>query len=65
MNIVINGETKITASKNLAELLIEQNYTGDTIATALNGVFVAKTDREQTPLTDNCSIEIVAPVQGG
>ncbi|GAA6168015.1 sulfur carrier protein ThiS [Sessilibacter corallicola] len=65
MNVVINGETKITNSTTLADLLKEQNYTGDTIATAINGVFVAKTDREQTLLTDNCSIEIVAPVQGG
>ncbi len=65
MNVVINGETKTTNSKNLAELLVEQSYTGDTIATAINGVFVAKSDREKTVLTDNCAIEIVAPMQGG
>ncbi len=65
MNVLINGENVKTNSSTLTELLLDLNYSTDTIATAINGSFIAKTDRDNTALTENCAIEIVAPMQGG
>jgi sulfur carrier protein len=65
MNILINGEKITTNSTTLADLLLELNYPNDTVATAVNGDFIAKADRETTPLAENSTIDIVAPMQGG
>ena len=65
MHITVNGEPREVAAANLAEALIELDYGGAVVATALNGDFVPKRKRAETPLKDGDCIEIVAPRQGG
>ena len=49
----------------LAQLLDERSMDPDTIATAVNGRFVAATARPGIKLADGDRIEVVAPMQGG
>ncbi len=66
MKIQFNGNAVETQTTILAHLLIEQGFTADShVATAVNGVFVAKTARETYVIKDGDSIEVVAPMQGG
>ena len=65
MKITLNGETVETASLSLAELLVSFEYQADSVATAINGEFVAITEREQTQLNENDSVDVIAPMAGG
>lgn len=65
MNIVLNGEPHETASPDLAALIREIELDEATVATALNGEFVAAEERVETPLRDGDRIEVLAPMQGG
>ncbi len=66
MKIQFNGNAVETQTTILAYLLIEQGFTADShVATAVNGVFVAKTARETYVIKDGDRIEVVAPMQGG
>lgn len=65
MKLIINGETENHNVQTLAELLAYAQYTESTIATAVNGEFVPKEDREDCHLSDGDQIEILAPMQGG
>lgn len=66
MKITLNGRVLETQQTTLEGLLVEQGYENkSSVATALNGDFVCKDQRNTTALTDNCSIEVVAPMQGG
>ena len=53
------------AAANLAEALVALDYEAAIVATALNGEFVPKRERAETPLHEGDRIEIVAPRQGG
>jgi len=53
------------AARTLAALLEELEYGDQLVATALNRDFVRAKDRVETPLSENDSVEIVAPKQGG
>lgn len=64
MNITLNGETRQTGARTLAELLAEQDF-GPKVATARNGDFVPAGLRASTPIHDGDRIEVVAPMQGG
>jgi sulfur carrier protein len=65
MKIVLNGATcEITATR-LDQALIELGYTDASIATAINGMFVPKSQRPKKVLDDGDRVEIVAPMQGG
>ncbi len=65
MQIVVNGEPQDLAAATLAEALAALDYADAVVATALNGAFVPKRKRAETPLAEGDRIEIVAPRQGG
>jgi sulfur carrier protein len=65
LRISVNGETRETGARTLAELCAALGYGEMKIATALNGDFVPAARRAQTPLTPSDRVEIVAPRQGG
>ena len=63
--VTVNGEPQDIAAATLAEALVALDYADAIVATALNGAFVPKRKRAETPLTEGDRIEIVAPRQGG
>ena len=65
LRLVVNGEPRQIAAANLAEALAALDYADAVVATALNGAFVPKRKRAETPLSEGDRIEIVAPRQGG
>lgn len=65
MKIHVNGEPMEVSCTTLADLLTELDYTVGIVATAVDGVFVAKAQRQETWLKEGMGIEIVAPMQGG
>ena len=65
MNITVNGEPREIAAANLAEAMVALEFADAVVATALNGEFVPKRKRAETPLAEGDAIEIVAPRQGG
>ncbi|GBR46247.1 thiamine biosynthesis protein ThiS [Acetobacter pomorum] len=65
MKVVVNDTAHEVSAKTLAALIDELGYSGARIATALNGRFVPKATRDETPLEEGAQIEIVAPMQGG
>lgn len=65
LKIIVNGEAKEIDARTLADLCVALGLADATIATAVNGDFVAATERERRALAENDAIEIVAPRQGG
>lgn len=65
MKIILNGRKREVAAKRLSELLEELELTGDHVATAVNGLFVARGERSLTPLSEDDRIEVLTPMQGG
>lgn len=65
MNIILNGMPEVVNDKNLAELCDRLYDENQMIATACNGVFIPRHQRDTFLLTDNMQIEIVSPMQGG
>lgn len=65
MQILLNGKRVATEARNLDELCEGLGFADAKIATAVNGSFVAASDRKQTPLAEAAEVEIVAPRQGG
>jgi sulfur carrier protein len=63
--IVVNGEPADTHAGTLAELVAQLGFTENAVATALNGEFVARTQRAGKRLATGDKVEIVAPRQGG
>jgi sulfur carrier protein len=64
-SIVVNGEAHMASATTVAALLDELGYTGQKVATALNGEFVAASAREAARLMPGDHVEIVSPRQGG
>ena len=64
-SLIVNGEPRELPAANLAEALAALDFADAVVATALNGEFVPKRKRAQTPLAEGDRIEIVAPRQGG
>ena len=65
MNITLNGAAAEVTAKRLDALLDELGYSGKTVATAVNGDFVAREARGGITLTEGDRLEVVAPMQGG
>ena len=65
MLISVNGERRELDAETLDAALNALGYGGRKIATAVNGCFVAATQRERTKLSDGDQVEVVAPMQGG
>jgi sulfur carrier protein len=49
----------------IAALLAEQGRDADTVATALNGVFVPRARREDTPIQPGDALTLIQPITGG
>ena len=65
MQILLNGKGHTTEASDLDELCATLGFADAKIATAMNGSFVAASERKATKLADAAEIEIVAPRQGG
>ena len=65
MQILLNGKGYTTEASDLDELCATLGFADAKIATAMNGSFVAASERKATKLADAAEIEIVAPRQGG
>lgn len=65
MKIHLNGETVITQHRDLATLVAALGHDADKVATAVDGFFVARQARAETALKENCSIDVLAPMEGG
>jgi len=65
MKLVVNGERRDVAAADIAAVLAALDYDQASVATALNGAFVPRRKRAQTPVRDGDRLEILAPRQGG
>lgn len=65
MTLTLNGADVEIHAGTLAELVAQQRLDGVRIATALNGHFVAESQRATTRLNAGDRVEIVSPRQGG
>ena len=65
MRLEVNGDMHEVTAPTLAAALNELGWSGARVATALNGSFVPRTARAQTPLKDGDRLEVLAPMQGG
>ena len=65
MQIKLNGAATQTGATTLAQLIEEQGFAAEVVATAVDGVFVPRGTRETVQLTDGARVEVLAPMQGG
>ncbi|MFV1527986.1 MULTISPECIES: sulfur carrier protein ThiS [unclassified Phaeobacter] len=65
MNITVNAKAHEVSARTLEAALRELGYFSPSVATALNGAFVARTRRADTELNEGDRIEVLAPMQGG
>lgn len=65
MKLVVNGEYREVAAETLAALLIELEYEGNWLATAINGEIVHAGQRSAWLLAEGDRIEILSPMKGG
>lgn len=65
MHITLNGEPSEVKSRTLAELLEELRLTEARVAVELNRTLVRRAQLDETPLTENDTVEIVSFVGGG
>jgi sulfur carrier protein len=65
MTIVLNGESREVAGGTLSDVLSELGYGAATVATAVNGAFVAATRRASMTLSAGDAVEVLTPRQGG
>jgi len=65
VHITLNGEPSEVKSRTLAELLEELRLTEARVAVELNRTLVRRAQLDETPLTENDTVEIVSFVGGG
>jgi sulfur carrier protein len=65
LQILLNGKGYTTEASDLDELCATLGFADAKVATAMNGSFVAASERKTTKLAENAEVEIVAPRQGG
>ena len=65
MKILVNGAWRDTQSAELTRALEELGYGSTVVSTAVNGEFVAASQRAHTVLADGDRLEVLAPMQGG
>ncbi|OUS15242.1 thiamine biosynthesis protein ThiS [Gammaproteobacteria bacterium 50_400_T64] len=65
MKIQLNGTHLDTEHNDLAALVSALGHDADKVATAVDGLFVPRTARAQTPLHEASAVEILAPMEGG
>ena len=65
MKLTVNGQSHEVSAGTLAALLVELEFQGGWLATALNGDVVPARDRDRCRLTEGDRIEILSPMKGG
>ena len=65
MRVIVNGEQREIASRNVDALLGELEYEGTHFAIALNFDVLPRSRWAQTPIKNGDEIEIITPRQGG
>ncbi len=65
MRVIVNGEQREIASRNVDALLGELEYEGTHFAIALNFDVLPRSQWAQTPIKNGDEIEIITPRQGG
>ncbi|MDX2204393.1 MAG: sulfur carrier protein ThiS [Hyphomicrobiaceae bacterium] len=65
LSVHVNGEAMLTGATTLEALVASLGHEARSVATAVNGDFVARGARAQRRLAKGDAIEIVAPRQGG
>jgi len=65
MRIELNGSPITTSAETLADLIADQGLDATVIASALNGEFVPRGERESTRLHEGARVEVLSPMQGG
>lgn len=65
MKIIVNSEPHEVQSRALSDALAELGFLSPAIATALNGIFVPRSNRERTQLAAGDRLEVLSPMQGG
>ncbi len=65
MKISVNAKQREITSDTLSAALVELGFTEVAVATALNGSFVPRRDRDRTPVQDGDNLEVLAPMKGG
>lgn len=65
MQVFVNGNKVETKAQFLSELLTEQGFEGDWLATAQNSELVSADERALCVITENDRIEVLSPMQGG
>lgn len=65
MKIRINGETQQVECDTLHELLEHLDHSATSVATAVNQQFVPVNERQQHRLSEDDSVDIIAPMSGG
>ncbi|ODN71433.1 sulfur carrier protein ThiS [Methylobrevis pamukkalensis] len=65
MRIELNGEATETEATTLAAFVVAAEFDPEIVATALNGEFVPRGERVDTPIAEGDRIEVFSPRQGG
>jgi len=65
LHILLNGKGFTTEASNLDGLCAMLGFADAKVATAMNGSFIAASERKATKLAEAAEVEIVAPRQGG
>lgn len=66
MKVMINGEVRdVPEAESVMDVVRHSGYDGRSIAVALNGDFVARSQYAETKLNENDALEIVTPIAGG
>ena len=63
--IEVNGQSHTTAATTLHDWVLAQGSTPESLATALNGQFVPRSQRASTPLRAGDHIQTFQPITGG
>ncbi|KIC39618.1 sulfur carrier protein ThiS [Leisingera sp. ANG-M7] len=65
MKIIVNAKPHEVSASDLQSALQELGFAGSAVATALNGTFVARSQRAEVQLAAGDCLEVLAPMQGG
>lgn len=65
MEITVNAEQREVESTSVAAVLAELGFGSPSIATAVNGSFVPRGEREMTELSQGDRLEVLSPMKGG
>lgn len=65
MKITVNAEPHEVAGLTLSAALSELGFDSPTLATAVNGSFVPRSERMDMTLNDGDRLEVLSPMQGG